>query len=264
MIKKLLLFILLFSFLVFNTQSVFAAQNAVKDEEILIILDYSASMNKKLNDKTRARYVLLYLYDALATLPKNTKIGLRVFGPDNNYKNVMPQNVHTFNDCTATYLRVPIAENNAQAITDKLSEYTHPFGQTPVALSLKQAIENDFSKSNSIKHIILITDGTDTCKGNPCAYMQSVSKTRKDVVVDVISIADAEGNYGNLSCLPKLTKGRYVVVKSTDDIKKSFDITLKTDISVKTYEPVYKNNTVQEGSTSEPIEYSNYIFEINY
>ena len=45
----------------------------------------------------------------------------------------------------------------------------------------------------------------------------------------------------------------------TEDAKK-----ITTDISVKTYEPVYKNNTVQEGSTSEPIDYSNYIFEINY
>lgn len=230
-----------------------------KDEEILIILDYSASMNKSLNDKTRARYVILSLYSVLSSLPKDTKIGLRVFGPDKNFMSAMPSNVHTFHDCNATYLRAPIKSNNIQNIKDRLSEYSNPFGQTPIELSLRQAIENDFSKSNSLKRIILVTDGTDTCGGNPCRYIKSVVSKRKDIVINVISIADSNGNYGNLSCLPKITKGNYNIVRSSDEILSSFNSALRVEelLKVKVKNPVFNIN-------KDKIEYSNYLFEINY
>lgn len=229
-------------------------------EELLIILDYSASMNKPLSDKTRARYVLLSLYSALSGLPDDTKIGLRVFGPDNNYQQSISNQVYTNHDCKATYLRVPIAKNNKHKITAHLSEYSNPFGQTPIELSLRQAIQHDFSSSPSKKHIVLITDGTDTCGGNPCKYISSVISQRKDIVIDVISIADKDGNYGDLSCLPKLTKGRYQIVQSANELLTSFNVSFKAN-KLK-FEDKLNNNITK--SPSDEIKYSNYLFKINY
>lgn len=262
MIKRLFILFLFIIFMLQNSTGfrAFADNTAAdKSEEILIILDFSASMNKQLNDKTRARYVLLSLYSALSSLPKDTKIGLRVFGPDNNYKSVMPNDVHTFHDCNATYLIAPIKSNNIQNIKDRLSEYTQPFGQTPIELSLRRAIENDFLTSDSVKRIILVTDGTDTCGGNPCKYIKSVASKRKDIVINVISIADSKGNYGNLSCLSKSTNGSYQVVRSSDDLLSSLKTTLKVEESLKTN----LNDPVLDIKQDE-IEYSNYLFEINY
>ena len=233
---------------------------ANRPEELLIILDYSASMNKQLNDKTRARYVLLSLYSALSTLPNDTKIGLRVFGPDNSYKSVISNDIHTNHDCTATYLRVPISSNNKQKIYAHLSEYKNPFGQTPIELSLQQAIQQDFSLS-AYKHIILITDGTDTCGGNPCKYIKNIMQNRRDIVIDVISIADASGQYGNLSCLPRYTNGRYFVVKSSNEILSSFNLVLKENNLTLNQVPLKSNfNTEKKGQ----IRYSNYLFRVNY
>lgn len=261
MIKKIIIFtllILFFSALPAKLQTTAAA--AAQDEELLIILDYSASMNKKLNDKTRARYVLLALHSALANLPRETKIGLRVFGPDENYKSLMPGDKHTSHDCKASYLRAPIKSNNKTYISDRLSEYTYPFGQTPIEYSLREAINNDFSKSGCIKHIILISDGTDTCGGNPCKYIQQIMQNRKDIIIDTISIADSNGSYGDLSCLPRLTSGRYKIVKTENDIQLSFQSFIKTtsqNIKTVVKEPVFT-------SEDDDIKYNNYLFEIDY
>ena len=145
LIKRLILILLLICFFCLNSNLDKAFASA-SSEEMLIILDYSASMNKPLNDKTRARYVLLTLFTALSNIPDDTKIGLRVFGPDNNYQASMARDIHTNHDCKATYLKVPIASNSKHLIYARLSEYTNPFGQTPIELSLRQAIQNDFSE----------------------------------------------------------------------------------------------------------------------
>ena len=80
----------------------------------------------------------------------------------------MPGDKHTSHDCKASYLRAPIKSNNKTYISDRLSEYTYPFGQTPIEYSLREAINNECAREGGIKHIILISDGTDTCGGNPC------------------------------------------------------------------------------------------------
>lgn len=260
MLKK---FFILFFFFLFTLQSTGYADIPIssinKSDELLIILDFSASMNKRLDDKTRARYVLLSLYNALSSLPKDVRIGLRVFGPDETYQSVMAGNVHTNHDCSATYLKVPINSNNTFKINAKLSEYTHPFGQTPIELSLKQAIEQDFSRTSSIKRVLLITDGTDTCGGNPCKYISQISAYRKNIIIDVVSIADTNGQYGDLSCLPKLTGGTYHIVKTSKEIASSFKESLKVEEYLK-----YSSQKPVASQISEDIKYKNYLFEINY
>ena len=71
------------------------------------------------------------------------------------------------NNCKDTKLEVPFAKKNSANIKLALNRI-NPQGQTPITYALEQSL-NDFPKdSNAYNSIILITDGIETCGGNPC------------------------------------------------------------------------------------------------
>ena len=64
----------------------------------------------------------------------------------------------------------------------------------------------------SKKKIILVTDGFDTCDGDPCAYIKALVAGRTDIVIDVI----ATGRNSSLRCLSEATKGDFYYINSRD------------------------------------------------
>ncbi len=110
----------------------------------------------------RARGLVSHLVDSIEKKNPNVEFGLRVFGH---------QYYYTLNNCKDSKLEVPFSKNNADAITASLSKIT-PKGNTPIAYSLFQSL-NDFPvDSNASDAEILVTDGVETCNGDPCALSQ--------------------------------------------------------------------------------------------
>ncbi len=194
------------------------------DEEVLLILDFSKSMNEPLGDTKR--YILLIdtINSILRQIPKTTKIGMRIFGlgstVDLKTFNSNKQRYEIF--CTASKLIIPINSNNNSLISDKLSQ-AQPRGATPIYYSLKQAIEgSDFNSVNSKKRIILVTDGRENCGGDPCMYIKSVMQKRKDITIDVIGITLNKNDYSQLSCISDSAKGNFYTVDNADNFKNVF------------------------------------------
>jgi len=246
------------------------------DEEILIILDFSSSMIKKLNNKSRATHAVYAIHEVLDTLNENSKIGLRVFGPDEQSLHEYASGINSRGDCRATKLAVPISGNNIGNLRRKLSEYTRPFGETPIAYSLMLAIQNDFNNPSSLKHIVLITDGGEGCGGNPCKLIADVMSQRNDIKIDVIAIAGDENNsFMGLSCLSNATGGDFIVVHNSDDLYRKLKSTIvylprnaepKPEISPVNSD-VPQNNVVPYNFNTNRInqdtKYSNYLFEFD-
>lgn len=134
---------------------------------ILFLFDASQSMYARWETDTRfeiATRLLGNIVDSLHML-SNVETALRVFG---HLKKFPPQ------DCDDTKLEVPFAKANGYRIKDKLTEI-RPSGTTPIAQSLEQA-GNDFPDANARNIIILITDGIEECKGDPCAVSRALQK----------------------------------------------------------------------------------------
>jgi Ca-activated chloride channel family protein len=128
---------------------------------ILFLLDGSGSMLAPWEGKLRiqvAKKILSELVDSLADV-KNVELALRVYGHQYNKK---------YKNCTDTKLEVPFAPNNNQQLKTKLQE-VRPQGVTPIAYSLLQATK-DFTKEKNVRNVIvIITDGLESCDGDPCA-----------------------------------------------------------------------------------------------
>ena len=184
---------------------------------ILFLLDASGSMNQKLNSLSRfetAQKLLFELADSLGKSKSNVEFGIRVFGHQ------FPNGVH---NCTDSKLEIPFAKNNAQTIYRKLKQI-HPKGYTPLAYSIFKAAEQDFPNANAINPnaldaIVLITDGVETCDGDPCAAALLLEKKRIALKPFIIGLGLQDSFIKKFSCVgtyfdAKTEEGFRLILKS--------------------------------------------------
>ncbi|PTX18951.1 Ca-activated chloride channel family protein [Pontibacter mucosus] len=159
---------------------------------ILFLLDASGSMMAKWENSDRmtvAKNLLSHLVDSLDRYD-NVEVALRAYG-------------HQFgrerNDCKDTKLEVPFGEDNATAIKKKLDAIV-PRGNTPITYSLQQAA-GDFPEDRSRNVVILITDGLESCGGDPCATSEALQKKRIFLRPFVIGIGIEPQQEQQLDCI---------------------------------------------------------------
>lgn len=144
-------------------------QKIPEKTRILFLLDGSGSMMGHWeNGKSRieiAKDILIKLVDSLRN-DKSLELALRVYGHRYPRKS---------NNCQDTQLEVPFAPNNHNTIINKLKDVV-PKGVTPITYSLLQAAK-DFPANAGYRNIlILITDGIESCGGDPCATSVELQK----------------------------------------------------------------------------------------
>lgn len=139
-----------------------------KFTRILFLFDASQSMYGKWQSDIKinvAKNIMFELLDSLKNA-KNVEFALRVYGHTKTYP---PQ------DCDDSRLEVPFSPNNIDKIKNRIRSLV-PSGTTPIALSLQLAA-NDFPPCEDCRNIIiLITDGIEECRGDPCAVSKELQE----------------------------------------------------------------------------------------
>ena len=175
------------------------AQNAPPERpkvtRILFLLDASGSMMAPWEGKPRwdvAKRLLAKMADSLNAYP-NLELGLRVYGH---------QSPNAAQNCEDSRLEVPFAPRNAAAIKARLKTLKAQ-GNTPITYSLEQSAK-DFPLDKTARNVLLlITDGVESCKGDPCAVSLALQRKRVFLKPFVIGIG-AEKDFGRaLDCLGK-------------------------------------------------------------
>lgn len=188
---------------------------------ILFIVDGSQSMLTQWESGNKmevARDLLTELVDSLSGL-NHVEMALRVYG---HQKPVPPQ------DCNDTKLEVAFAKRNAQKIKNKLRAI-RPKGTTPIAHSLELSI-NDFPKCDECRNIIiLITDGIESCDGDPCAVSLRLQKQGIILKPFVIGIGLDEEFKDTFDCV-----GRYYNAANEDRFKEILDVVVSQALNTTT------------------------------
>ena len=145
-------------------------QKVAEKTRLLFLLDGSGSMLEKWGkpNETKlsiARAILSRIVDSLRQDSK-IDLGLRVYG-------------HQYppgqNNCKDTKLEVPFATKNHSLIIEKINQIK-PKGVTPISYALQEAA-GDFPVQPGYRNIlILITDGIESCGGDPCAVSEALQK----------------------------------------------------------------------------------------
>ncbi len=158
--KKIISITIIFLF-VFSIK----AQEEIERTNILFVLDASFSMRKNWETKSKwtiAKETLVDVADSLkARMGDNVYFGIRAYGH---------QSMPVKNDCKDSELILQIANNSISTLKSTL-EGISPKGITPLAYSLQQT-QTDFKGYKGKNILILITDGVESCKGDPCNILR--------------------------------------------------------------------------------------------
>ncbi len=141
-----------------------------------IILDASGSMLQRIGNQRRIDIAKQTLTKLTATiLPAGTPFALRVFGREL--------------DSCQTDLEIPVSPLNAAAVGAKIATLESKNGaRTPIGASLG-LIATDLGSVRGERLVVLLTDGEETCGGDPTAEIEKLKKAGVNVRVNIVGFA---------------------------------------------------------------------------
>jgi len=168
------------------------------DASVAIILDTSGSMLAPLEGSSRADVAKTALIDLVTeTLPAGTDVSLRAFG--------------TVPDSCETRLVVPRAplDPATMAATIQGLEVVN-LVRTPLGASL-EAVAGDLGTAPGPKIVVFVTDGEETCGGDPAAAIRALVDSGIDVRVNIVGFAlDDDALKTQFEGWARLGNGRYI------------------------------------------------------
>lgn len=206
-------------FLLLGTGQHSFAQEKDQVTRILFLLDASGSMVNHFgrSGQTRmaiAKSTLVEILDSVKS-QEHVLTGLRVYGH---------QSPPGRRDCEDTQLEVGFSRNSGSFIKGVLDNI-RPNGITPIAYSLQKAGQ-DFPPYSGRNILILLTDGEESCGGDPCAVareLQSKGIVLKHFVIGIGMTDEAERS---LNCM-----GSYFSAKEPADLKKTLTMIVNRVVS---------------------------------
>lgn len=176
--------------------------------DYVIILDVSASMKETSRDgNSKWQVARNAACDLINEVPAGLSIAIVVYG----------HNVSK--PCDVEVLRPlsPLAEAEKVAIVSRINGL-EPAGKTPIGKSLQVAAAQ-VAGSRGIAKLILITDGIETCNGNPIAEAAAfVAASTKGRSIDVIGFDLADQESVPVSQIAKSGKGKYTEAKTGEEL----------------------------------------------
>jgi hypothetical protein len=141
-----------------------------------IILDASGSMLQRIGAQRRidvAKQTLTHLTSSV--IPANTAFALRVFGREQ--------------DSCQTDLDIPVAPLDGAAVGRKIAALeAKNNAKTPIGASLEK-VADDLKGVKGDRLVIVLTDGEETCGGDPAAAIQSLVSQGISTQVNIVGFA---------------------------------------------------------------------------
>jgi Ca-activated chloride channel family protein len=182
--------------------------------DAMIVFDASGSMGT--SDYTLKVPRIARLKQSLARVVPEVapvrRLGLIVYGEG------------AYDDCNSIRLHMRPTANAAEQLLG-IIETINPRGRTPLTESVRQAAEVlDYTKQQAV--VVLVTDGEETCGGDPCALGARLKQTGRDITVHVIGYRDGQSGYFKARCIADETGGMYYSVSTEDQLIEALRKTL--------------------------------------
>jgi Ca-activated chloride channel homolog len=190
-----------------------------KTVNIEYILDASGSMLETIQDVRKidiAKETLSGLVDQLPTGSSEIElnVGLRVYGHSTVAGESPEQR------CRDTILEISINGVDSEAIKKKITGI-QARGWTPIAYSLEQSAKDFPVGSDNDNIIILISDGKETCGGDPCAVAEKLHQAGIKVKINVVGFDIKPEEREQLECIAKVAGGKYFSADSAKELNQA-------------------------------------------
>jgi von Willebrand factor type A domain len=191
------------------------------DVGVDLILDNSGSMLQALGDERRIDIAKLVLTDLIEeTLPSGIPLALRVFGDEP--------------DSCETDLAIDLAPLDGDVAVDRIASIESVDGvKTPLAAALER-VAADLSGVDGPKIVVLVTDGEETCGGNPQRAIRELVNQGIDVRVNIVGFAvDDEGLKKQFEEWARIGGGRFFDAAGADDLGEAIAAALQPPFEVR-------------------------------
>lgn len=197
-----------------------AAPEIQKEQyNVLIALDASGSMGAYLGSRTRMEVAKAAIKEFTESLPEDANVALRVYGHKGSGSSADKPI-----SCEANEVVYGFTPYDKQELEKALNPI-QPAGWTPLAAALEQAGKDleKFSTENSRNIIYFVSDGVETCGGNPIEAAKSIQSLGIDTVVNIIGFAVENHEKDDFRAVAKAAGGVYADAYNQQQLKEQFD-----------------------------------------
>lgn len=190
--------------------SALMAADAHATTNLLFILDSSGSMWGRVDGQTKIKTAKEALSKLISDLPEDANMGLMVYGHRRK------------RDCKDVATVMPIGSANEEAVTEALKK-VEPLGRTPLAYALGQSAAEFSGREKDNNYVVLISDGIESCHGDPCAAAAKLAAANINVKVHVVGFDVAAKDRAQLQCIADKGGGKFFAADSTKGFRKAIE-----------------------------------------
>ena len=188
----------------------FAAGTTFAETNIMFILDGSNSMWGQIEGTAKIQTAKSVLNESLSDLGSGVVPGLMIYGHRQK------------DDCSDVELVAPFGNSSLDGIRSAVDAVS-PRGKTPIADSLKAAGDAFAGREEENNNILLISDGIETCEGDPCAVAAELVQRGINVRVHVVGFDVDDETRAQLQCIAENGNGQYFDAKNASDFKQAVE-----------------------------------------
>ncbi len=181
---------------------------------VYILMDNSGSMADEIDGTTKMDAAKESINQFVEDMPNGTQVSLINYG-------FSEEGSEEDNSCSAVEETFPIGEYNESEFNDALGQYGSE-GFTPLALAIEEVgkvIED--SEATGSHTIYVVSDGQETCNGDPVAAVQDLPEDENiETVLNIIGFDIQDDEVQSLVDITEANGGEYLSATNPDELSR--------------------------------------------
>jgi len=173
---------------------------------LVFVLDGSGSMWGRVDGKIKIVEAKQVMGDLLTGVPAGVEVGLVAYGHRRK------------GDCTDIETLANFG-TPVSTIAEQIQKIS-PKGKTPITTSLQRGADLLSGKEGNAT-LVLVSDGIETCEGDPCALAEQLRSQGIDLVIHTVGFGVGHGAQRQLQCIAEKGGGNYYHANSGEDLRKA-------------------------------------------
>ena len=177
--------------------------------DLLLILDASGSMWGQIDGENKIVIARRVMKELITDLPADSEVGLVAYGHRRE------------GDCDDIETIAKVGPVDRAMLTGKV-ESLNPKGKTPITKSVLEAFDNVRERQDPTT-ILLVSDGLETCGGDPCEAVREAKAAGLEFVMHVVGFDVSKEDVSQLECMAQAGDGLYFDAENADELGEAID-----------------------------------------